>query len=300
MTSAASKEFPELSPHHAPPDSHVFAEPDFSSLPIGASRRGRRRRMHTIIAASDVSTPSGQASDETHAVSAPSSVEAGDRPSGQTGHSGMAADARVTDTERIQELLDDVQPRIWVFTGDNLGFEVQQARRGWIEHFSDFIHERIGRHHDIILNSSAAESTIARLLQDIDWKILRFQPDVVLIMPSIRECGENGDRDEFCDTLLQVVERLHGEGCTVVLSTPPGPPGCDETLAKAFRTAVSRIRAVATRSGAVFSDNFSHWQAVMERDGPAARLHDGQGNPSPRGHRELTRRLLKALNVRTS
>lgn len=256
--------------------------------------------MHTIITASDVSTSSSQESAETHAVSTPSSVQADDLPSDRTGHSGMSADARVTDAQRILELLDDVQPKTWVFTGDNLGFEVQQARRGWIEHFSDFIHERIGRHHDIILNSSTAESTIARLLQDIDWKILRFQPDVVLIMPSIRECGEHGDRDEFRNTLLQLVEHLHGEGCTVVLSTPPGPQGCDETLAKTLRTAVSRIRAVATRSGAVFSDNFSHWQAVMERDGPADGLHDGQENPSPRGHRELTRRLLKALNVSTS
>lgn len=212
----------------------------------------------------------------------------------------MSANTTVTDAQRIQELLDDVQPRTWVFTGDNLDFEVQQARRGWIEHFSDFMHERLGRTHDIILNSSTAESTIARLLQDVDWKILRFQPDVVLIMPSIRECADHGDRDEFRDTLLQLVERLHGEGCTVVLSTPPGPARCDDPVAKTLRTAMSRIRAVATRSGAVFADNFSHWQAVMARDGPAAGLHGEQGHASPRGHRELARRLLKALNVRAN
>jgi hypothetical protein len=34
------------------------------------------------------------------------------------------------DAQRVQELLEDIQPRTWVFTGDNLGFEVQQARRG--------------------------------------------------------------------------------------------------------------------------------------------------------------------------
>ena len=64
------------------------------------------------------------------------------------------------DGERIKELLEDVQPHTWVFTGDNLGFQAEQARRGWIEHFSDFIHEKIERKQDIILNSSIADSSI--------------------------------------------------------------------------------------------------------------------------------------------
>lgn len=206
----------------------------------------------------------------------------------------------VTDAERIHELLDDIQPRTWVFTGDNLDFEVQQARRDWIEHFSDFLRERLGRSHDIVLNSTTAGTRMARLLQDIDWRVLRFEPDVVLVMPSIRECTEHGDRDEFRETLLQIADRLQAEGCTVVLTTPPCPAVSDESSSRTLRTAVSRIRSVASQCGAVFADNYSHWEAAVERDGKTAGLHDNEGqHPSPRGHRELTRRLLKSLDIRT-
>lgn len=204
------------------------------------------------------------------------------------------------DNERIQELLEDVQPRTWVFTGDNLGFQVEQARRGWIEHFSDFIHEKVERKQDIILNSSFADSTIEHILNDVEWRALRFQPDVVLVMPSANECACHGEDQEFRDTLQQLVERLHDEGCTVVLNTPPCPGDANHSTTNSMKTAASRIRSVATKTGAVLADHFSHWQATIQHDGSNANLHAESGKqPSARGHRELARRLLKSLNIRT-
>ena len=206
-----------------------------------------------------------------------------------------------SDRDRIQELLDGVDPRTWVFTGDNLGFEVQQARRGWIEHFSDFVHEKLQRKHDIILNSSLANSTIDHLLKDVEWRILRFQPDVVLVMPSAAECAERGADDEFRATLQQLTDRLHEEGCSVVLNTPPCPANASQSVTRTMKTAASRIRAVATQTGAVLADHFSNWQATTQRDGTNANLHEESGQqPSARGHRELARRLLKSLNIRSS
>jgi lysophospholipase L1-like esterase len=205
------------------------------------------------------------------------------------------------DRDRILDLLNDVQPRTWVFTGDNLGFEVQQARRGWVEHFSDYIHERLKRKQDMILNSSFADSTINHLLKDVDGRILRFQPDVVLIMPSAAECAQRGADDEFRETLQQLADRLHEEGCTVVLNSSPCPANASHSVTNTMQTATSRIRAVAAQTGTVFADHFSHWQATVQHDGANANLHDDSGQqPSARGHRELARRLLKSLNVRSS
>lgn len=205
------------------------------------------------------------------------------------------------DKERIRELIEDVQPRTWVFAGDNLGFQVEEARRGWIEHFSDFLHERMDRKQDIILNSSFSDSSIEHLIRDVDWRILRFQPDVVLIMPSADECSQFGITDDFREALSELTDRLHEEGCTVVLNTPPCPANASFSDTKAMKTAASRVRAVASKTGAVLADHFSHWQATIEHDGSNANLHTESGEqPSARGHRELARRLLKSLNIRTS
>ena len=255
----------------------------------------------TIQAVSDFQPPPAESSSDRPSTTIASAEELSHPALDTTDNDVSESTPAANDSQRIQELLEDVQPRTWVFAGDDLGFEVQQARRGWIEHFSDYIHERLGRQQDIILNSSFSDATIDHLLKDVDWRILRFQPDVVVIMPSVNECSIIGTRDEFRETLRQLIQCLHDEGCTVVLSTPPGPADCSMTVNEALKTAASRIRSVANQSGAVLADNFSHWQATIQRDGDNAGLHDDQGQqPSARGHRELARRLLKSLNVRSS
>lgn len=279
----------------------MFSETETSAGNIGASRRGRRRRMLAIQSASEV--PS--AIDSNVDLTSPSDSDEASAASAESTTPREAATAAPTsfasDRDRIQELLDGVDPRTWVFTGDNLGFEVQQARRGWIEHFSDFVHEKLQRKHDIILNSSLANSTIDHLLKDVEWRILRFQPDVVLVMPSAAECAERGADDEFRATLQQLTDRLHEEGCSVVLNTPPCPANASQSVTRTMKTAASRIRAVATQTGAVLADHFSNWQATTQRDGTNANLHEESGQqPSARGHRELARRLLKSLNIRSS
>jgi lysophospholipase L1-like esterase len=226
-----------------------------------------------------------------------------DEPTSPT-HSSTTAASRtlfVDDSDRIQELLEDVQPRTWVFTGDNLGFQIEQARRGWIEHFSDFVREKVNRKQDIILNSSFADSSIEHILKDIEWRVLRFQPDIVLVMLSADECANDGEDDEFRDRLQHLTERLHDEGCAVVLNTPPCPADASPSTTKSMKTGASRIRSVATATGAVLADHFSLWLAAIQHDRSNANLHGESGKqPSARGHRELARRLLKSLNIRTA
>lgn len=278
----------------------MFTESENSAGQIGASRRGRRRRMLAIQTSADHQTPGIDFKDvapHSEAVNGP--VNESTAPANSQAVAA-APTFSANDNERIQELLEDVQPRTWVFTGDNLGFKVEQARRGWIEHFSDFVREKVERKQDIILNSSFADSSIEHILNDVEWRILRFQPDVVLVMPSADECARHGEDDRFRDMLQQLVERLHDEGCTVVLNTPPCPADANHSTTKSMKTAASRTRSVATKTGAVLADHFSHWQATIQHDGSNANLHAESGKqPSARGHRELARRLLKSLNIQT-
>ncbi|MDA1166546.1 MAG: hypothetical protein O3B13_25910, partial [Planctomycetota bacterium] len=123
-----------------------------SAYPIAASRSGRRRRMLAMQVSADFDVAStGVAVINSRVPVDPASESL----PGQTPVSkpiNTPAPPLVGDAARIQELLDNVQPRTWVFTGDNLGFDVRQARRGWVEHFSDFIRERLNRTQDIVLN----------------------------------------------------------------------------------------------------------------------------------------------------
>jgi lysophospholipase L1-like esterase len=291
----------EQSPLSSLMDSEVFTEADNVTHPVGPSRSGRRRRMLTMLVASNFDGPIADEPVSSDPPSGETQTEYAEDTASQTPDSHQQTAVTAGDAERIHELLDDIQPRTWVFTGDNLGFEIQQARRGWVEHFSDFVHERLGRKHDIILNSSLADSTISRLFEDLEWRILRFHPDVVLIMPGANECAANVDLDAFQETLQLIVECLHDEGCAVVLCTPPCPTAVNQKVKATLKAATLRIRLVATQTGAVLADHFSHWKATLNRDGANANLHDESGQqPSAKGHRELARRLLKSLNVRSS
>lgn len=273
-----------------------------SVYPVASKRGHRRRRILAMLASAEfeaqmVDETANELIETDNASTSPSETATPDTPSPASDPELSTAD----DTTRIQELLEDVQPRTWVFTGDCLGFDVQHARRDWTEHFSDYIREQLRRTHDIILNSTVTNSTIDRLRRDIEWRVLRFQPDVVIITPGLEDCIAHGTEKDFKTSLLDLVEFLHNEGCMVVLSTPPCPvlsdssrQGDGNTIRK---TAVSHIRDVATECGTVLSDHYSHWQVALEEHGSTDPLHDEAGqHPSEHGHRELAQRLLKSLD----
>jgi acyl-CoA thioesterase-1 len=194
----------------------------------------------------------------------------------------------------VRDMLEDAAPRTWLFTGDTLGFDARKSKRGWVEFFSDKIKVELQRRLDVVLDTAVRDNAVATLRRNADWRILRFQPDVVFLMLSPREAaaGESG-RKRFQVDLTKLVEQLEEEGTVVALCTPPSVPRPDGRQ-KDLTAYIEIICQVAAGTEAILIDHWQHWSQMDSHAG----LFDPSGiRPSFAGHQTLARHLLETLGI---
>ncbi len=223
--------------------------------------------------------------------------------SAASSHTSSAGDFRIASSTAaedrngvllVRDMLEDAAPRTWLFTGDTLGFDARKSKRGWVEFFSDAIKVELQRRLDVVLDTSVRDSLVSTLRRNADWRILRFQPDVVFLMLSPREvaAAETGHK-RFQIDLTKLVERLEEEGTVAALCTPPtiaGPDDPPEDLA----AYIEIIREVAARTDAILIDHWQHWRQANSLTG----LLDGSpARPNFAGHQKLAGHLLKTLGI---
>jgi len=257
-----------------------------------AGASGRRRRLLALrsIAEFDAASSADEAGD---AGFFPGAWH--ERPAGTSG-----VDAAPESTlDRIRQLVDDPAPRTWLFAGDSLGFGSKHAKRGWIEHFSDVIRSHLARSLDIVLDTTTDEARCDRLVRNVDWRILRFQPDVVFLMPGSGEVSQlSFDADKLHATLSSLVERLREEGCEVVLCTLPPLRSTSDELTGRLAVLAEQVRSVAAESGALLVDHADRWAMTVEPDNDGPELLDKTGTrPTQHGHQKLARNLIRTLQL---
>ena len=194
----------------------------------------------------------------------------------------------------VRDMLEDAAPRTWLFTGDTLGFDARKSTRGWVELFSDKIKVELQRRLDVVLDTAVRDSAVSTLRRNADWRILRFQPDVVFLMLSPREAaaGESGCK-RFQVDLTKLVERLEEEGTVVALCTPPPIPGSDNRHNE-LTAYIERIRQVVAGTDAILID---HWQDWIQLESHASLFELKGIRPSFAGHQRLAGHLLETLGI---
>ena len=204
-----------------------------------------------------------------------------------------------TTLDRIRRLVDDPAPRTWLFAGDSLGCGSKHAKRGWLEHFSDVVRSHLARSLDVVLDTTTDEARCDRLLRNLDWRILRFQPDVVFLMPGSGEVGQlTFDTARLHATLSSLVERLREEGCEVVLCTLPPLQSTSDELAQRLSTMAQQVRSVADASGALLVDHVDQWSSGGDSNPASDSLLDKSGTrPTQQGHQKLARNLIRSLEL---
>ena len=197
---------------------------------------------------------------------------------------------------RIRELIDDDLPHTWVFTGDAFGFETRLARRSWTEHFQDMIRDRLARGKDVVLDTSTTGSSVAGLLRNLDWQVLRFQPDAVVISAGADDVlRAQANRDSLQAALTELTELLQHEGCVAILCSPPVIASASS---EQMEPLLETLNAVATECQAVFVNHYHRWYQHQKTAGSILDLLNGSGTvPSAAGHRKLARDLIQELKI---
>ena len=91
-------------------------------------------------------------------------------------------DGNISVNETIQALLTDKEPVTYLFMGDSITHGIgTQGYDNVPQMFAKYLDE-LGRTDDIVLNTGVSNATIATTLDQIEPRLTRYHPDVVMIM----------------------------------------------------------------------------------------------------------------------
>src|SRR5437763_5221077 len=125
--------------------------------------------------------------------------------------------------EGIKRLLGGQKALTWVFTGDSIthGALHTLGWRSYPEHFAERVRWEMRRMRDVVINTGISGDRTGGLLKDLDWRVLRFKPDVASVMLGMNDCsaGQAG-RETFRKNLSAIVEKVQAAGAIPLLHTP--------------------------------------------------------------------------------
>jgi lysophospholipase L1-like esterase len=213
---------------------------------------------------------------------------------GQAGATPVGVDA-------IKKLLTRKEPVTWLFTGDSIthGALHTLGGRSYPEHFAERVRWEMRRMRDVVINTGISGDRTGGLLADLDWRALRFRPDVVSLMYGMNDCSAGAaGRDGFRANLNLLVDKIAAAGAVPLLNTP-NTIYLKSASGRADLEAYAEIvRTVAVERKLALADHWSHWQNQKpDQEALLPWLEDKSIHPGVFGHRELAKLIFRELAI---
>lgn len=110
---------------------------------------------------------------------------------GNTGES-LEHGGNISSNEQIRSLVAQNAPATWLFMGDSITHGVvTEGYDNVPQMFAKYLDE-LGRTDDIVLNTGVSNATIATTINQIEPRLKRYKPDVVMIMLGTNDTSVNG------------------------------------------------------------------------------------------------------------
>lgn len=237
---------------------------------------------------------SGSAALAGRLVAPPSADAAGDSEDQQAAEQPAGLEA-------IQKLLQGKEPVTWIFTGDSIthGALHTEGWRSYPEHFAERVRWELRRVRDVVINTGISGERTGGLLADLDWRALRFKPNVVSVMIGMNDCAAGpGGRDMFRQNLTAIIERVQAADAQPLLNTP-NTIYVENAKNRADLPAYAEIvRELAKQRNLALVDHWTHWEKTKpKQDDLLPWLQDKSIHPGVYGHREFAKLIFRELGI---
>lgn len=207
----------------------------------------------------------------------------------------------VPNFKTVKRLLDGDKPVTWMFAGESAASaaDLAQGRRNFTDHFSERIRTELGRMLDVIINSGSTGETCSNLAKHLESRVLRFHPEVVSLLIG-RNDAERGlaGREEFQNSLEQIVQMIREAGAILVLHTPNL---IDTTRADHLSDLpgyVDIIRDVAKAYNLPLVDHWAHWKEHKpDTESLRSWLSADGVQPGVYGQREMAKLIFRRFEI---
>jgi len=217
---------------------------------------------------------------------------------------GLRADVAADRAALAARLADAKQRTTWVITGDSIthGAKWLGRERSYPEIIQERLRWELRRVRDAVINTGVSGETSAGLLADFDWRVRRFQPDVVSVMIGMNDAARPPEfRAGFADRLRDLVRRIREAGAIPLLhrTNPIDETSGDQSVTS--RTPLPEINAVIAAVGAeeqvIVVDHWAHWQEARKTDALNRTWLADPIHPNGTGHRQLAILTMQALGL---
>lgn len=224
-------------------------------------------------------------------------------PAGGNPASDFVSHENVPDLDRIKELLGQKKPIKWVFTGDSItaGVKHTQGYRSYPEIFGEHIRWEMGRPRDIIVNTAISGNNTQNILDDFNWRVEQFKPEVVSLMIGTNDCSRKEmTPSKFEDQLNELLDKISQTGAIIILHTP-------NVIIKEYAPErvslpeyVRVIQKTAEKKSMILVDNYAYWEETMKSHSEINVFKEWLNDPlhpNGAGHQEIARLLFKELSI---
>jgi acyl-CoA thioesterase I len=207
------------------------------------------------------------------------------------------------DLKQIKEWIANKQkPLKWIFTGDSItqGAKHTLGYRSYPEIFSERIRFEMNRGRDIVINTAISGNATTNILDDFEWRIAQFSPQVISLMIGTNDAAaiRNISINTFETNLRTLVQKFRQLHAIPILHTPniisTSEKGNNERLA--LPQYVDIIRKVAHDCYVILVDHWKYWEDNREKVLDEKWRNDPL-HPNGRGHLEMARLLFKTLSI---
>ncbi len=207
----------------------------------------------------------------------------------------------VPNFKTVKRLLDGDKPVTWMFAGESAASAADQAqgRRNFTDHFSDRIRTELGRMLDVVINTGDANETCANLLKNLEWRVLRFHPEVVCLLLGRNDARQGpAGREAFQKSLEEIVGAIREAGSILVLHTPNRIDPARAGHLADLRSYVRILRNVAQSHNLPLIDHWEHWkQQKPDSESLRAWLSADGVQPGVYGQREMAKLIFQRFEI---
>lgn len=209
----------------------------------------------------------------------------------------------VPDLERIKELLRQKNPLKWLFTGDSItaGVKHTHGYRSYPEIFGERIRWEMGRPRDIIINTAISGNITQNILDDFNWRVEQFKPDIISMMIGTNDCARKEmTRERFGSNLNALLDKMREIGAIPILHTP-------NVIIRAYAAEraglfeyVKVIQKTAEKKSIILIDNYSYWEETIKSSSKINVFKEWLNDPlhpNGTGHQEIARLMFKELSI---
>ena len=208
-----------------------------------------------------------------------------------------------TAMERLVRRIRESERAVWVFCGDSIthGALHTEGLRDYVELVAERVRYELGKTLHLFVNSGISGDTTRGVLEHLEHRVLRFDPDIFSLMIGMNDCadGRKLGLDEFGGNLREIVRRVRDGGDAEVLLQTTCAVHPEETQERAgFAQYMQVIREVSEDLDAALIDHQAAWEET--RLAERARFDSWMANafhPNALGHWMFAERLLRDLGL---